>query len=79
MARLRVVLGKEERSVGAVDRVCIEELVNRAQKTFWLCQGESALAANVGTTPVPSPSHRSIKEQNVLDKPVEVIVVEFKS
>src|SRR5215831_15478383 len=46
--RFGVVRGEKQRGVGALDGVCIEELVDRAQKKFGFCQDESALTAQVG-------------------------------
>lgn len=43
--RLVVVLGKEERGVGALGRILVKELVHRSQEPFWLVQSDRALAA----------------------------------
>src|ERR1039458_9030614 len=45
--RLVVVFGEEERGVGAVRCVFVEELVDRAQEALRLIQGNGALAAQI--------------------------------
>src|SRR5205814_1293787 len=45
--RLCVVFSEKQRSVGPVDGIPVEEVVDRTQKEFGLRQGESALTAQV--------------------------------
>ena len=76
--RAVVVLGEEERRVGALDRVLVEELVHRPAGTLRLLQRGRALAAQVGLEVRHQEGGRDSLPRDVADHEPEAFLAEVQ-